>query len=91
MNKFLKTAFYSVLACGTMMFLAGLMLGSLVKVWPWKIALESGVDRPILPGQFTGEPHLAGAIIWAIIGALLIVGIEMAAKGFKKGSTSSAA
>lgn len=71
---------------GTIMFLAGLMLGSLVKVWPWKIALESGVDRPVLPGQFAGEPHVAGAIIWALVGAALIVVIELAAKAVKKQS-----
>lgn len=69
---------------GTMMFLSGLMLGSLLKVWPWKIALESGVDRPILPAQFAGDPHLAGAIVWAIIGGALIVAIELAAKSVKK-------
>lgn len=71
---------------GTMMFLAGLMLGSLVKVWPWKILLESGVDRPILPNQFAGEPHLAGAIIWALIGGALIVAIEATAAAVKKKS-----
>ena len=71
---------------GTIMFLAGLMLGSLVKVWPWKIALESGVDRPVLPGRFAGEPHVAGAIIWALVGAALIVVIELAAKAVKKQS-----
>ena len=76
---------------GTMMFLSGLMLGSLVKVWPWKTMLESGVDRPILPAQYAGEPHVAGAIIWAIVGALLIVAIEATAAAVKKKSTSSSA
>lgn len=71
---------------GTMMFLAGLMLGSLVKVWPWKMALESGVDRPLLPCQATGEPHIAGAVIWAVIGGILIVTIEAAAKSVKNRS-----
>lgn len=71
---------------GTMMFLAGLMLGSLVKVWPWKMALESGVDRPLLPCQATGEPHIAGAVIWAVIGGTLIVTIEAAAKSVKNRS-----
>ena len=71
---------------GTMMFLAGLMLGSLLKVWPWKIALESGVDRPILPSQFAGDAHLAGAIVWALAGAALIVAIELAAKAIKNKS-----
>ena len=71
---------------GTMMFLAGLMLGSLVKVWPWKMALESGVDRPLLPCQAMGEPHIAGAVIWAVIGGILIVTIEAAAKSVKNRS-----
>ena len=71
---------------GTMMFLSGLMLGSLLKVWPWKIALESGVDRPILPAQFAGDAHLAGAIIWALIGGATIVAIEMAARALKNKS-----
>jgi putative membrane protein len=74
---------------GTMMFLSGLMLGSLVKVWPWKVALESGVDRPVLPAQFNGEPHIAGAIIWALVGAALIVAIELAANALKKKSNPS--
>lgn len=75
---------------GTIMFLAGLMLGSLVKVWPWKVMLESGVDRPVWPAQFSGEPHLAGAIIWAVAGATLIVAIEYAAAAIKKRSASEA-
>ena len=74
---------------GTMMFLSGLMLGSLVKVWPWKTLLEGGTDRPVLPGQYAGDPALAGAIIWAIAGALLIVAIETAAAAIQKKTTSS--
>ncbi len=65
---------------GSMMFLSGLMLGSLLKVWPWKTMLESGVERPVLPADFAGEPHLAGAIIWAVVGAALIIAIEFSAK-----------
>ena len=71
---------------GTMMFLAGLMLGSLVKVWPWKTVLESGVDRPVWPAQYAGDNALAGAIIWALAGAALIVAIECSAAAIKKRS-----
>ena len=74
---------------GTMMFLAGLMLGSLVKVWPWKTALESGVDRPVLPGQYAGDSALAGAIIWAVAGCLLIVVIETVTAAVKEKANSS--
>lgn len=75
---------------GTMMFLSGLMLGSLVKVWPWKIMLAGGTDRPVLPSQYAGDPSVGGAIAWAIIGAALIVLIETAAAAIKKKSTSPA-
>lgn len=61
---------------GTIMFLSGLMLGSLVKVWPWKRLLDSGVDRPVLPSQYTGDPALGGAVIWAVAGILLVLVIE---------------
>ena len=74
---------------GTMMFLAGLMLGSLVKVWPWKIMLENGTDRPILPSQYAGDPTVGGAILWAVTGALLIVAIEVTAAAVKKKASSS--
>ena len=76
---------------GTIMFLAGLMTGSLVKVWPWKIMLDSGVDRPVLPSRYAGESALAGAIACAIAGGALIVAIEYASKVLKKRSASSAA
>lgn len=74
---------------GTMMFLAGLMLGSLVKVWPWKVMLEGGTDRPVMPAEYAGDPAVGGAILWAVIGAALIVLIETAAAVIKKKSASS--
>ena len=65
---------------GTLFFLSGLMIGSLVKVWPWKKVLESGVDRPVLPGSYSGDPQLLQAVIWFVIGVLLLFGIEFLAK-----------
>ncbi|NLX40351.1 MAG: DUF368 domain-containing protein [Bacteroidales bacterium] len=68
---------------GTLFFLSGLMIGSLVKVWPWKRVLESGVDRPVLPGDYSGDPQLHHAVIWFAVGVLLLFGIEYLAKRLK--------
>jgi putative membrane protein len=68
---------------GTLFFLSGLMIGSLVKVWPWKKLLESGVDRPVLPGSYGGDPQLLQAVIWFVVGVLLLFGIEFLAKRLK--------
>lgn len=68
----------------TMMFLAGLMLGSLVKVWPWQAVQENGVEKLLWPTQYPGDPVIGGAIHWAIMGILLVIAIEGTAKEHKK-------
>lgn len=74
----------------TVAVLAGFMVGSLNKVWPWKKVTETFIDRHgevrslaetnILPGtyeQLTGSsPFLAGAVLLAIAGFALIFVIE---------------
>jgi putative membrane protein len=74
----------------TVAVLAGFMVGSLNKVWPWKKVSETFIDRHgeikslaetnILPGtyeQLTGSsPFLLGAILLAIAGFALIFVIE---------------
>lgn len=69
---------------GTLFFLAGLMIGSLIKVWPWKTMLPSGVDRPVWPQAFNGNPMILQAVIWLIVGALLVFAIEFIAGKIKK-------
>lgn len=78
----------------TIALLAGFMVGSLNKVWPWKEVTKTFTDRHgeikplleanVLPGtyeQITGhEAWLAGAVALAIAGFLLIFIIE----GFTK-------
>lgn len=76
----------------TLIVLAGFIIGSLVKVWPWsntdaiiksqnpELALRFG-DAPLPDGiidQYAGtmELHIPGAIIFATIGFLLVIGIE---------------
>jgi hypothetical protein len=77
-----------------MIVLAGFIIGSLVKIWPWTNAeaivlsqfpeLSSFGD--ILPAEVIGQYmasadlHIGGAILFAVIGFTLVTGIEMAGK-----------
>lgn len=81
----------------TIALLAGFMVGSLNKIWPWKEVTESFIDRHgevrplaeknILPTTYenlTGnESLLWGAILFLVVGFVLIFVIEGATK--KKG------
>jgi len=70
----------------TIALLAGFMVGSLNKVWPWKKTIETFTDRHgvikpllqenVLPFNYDGNPHLYSAIILAIVGFILIFLIE---------------
>jgi putative membrane protein len=78
----------------TIALLAGFMVGSLNKIWPWKEVTQSFIDRHgevrplaeknILPGSYetiTGnESLLLGAIFFLIAGFVLIFIIEGATK-----------
>lgn len=82
----------------TMIVLAGFIIGSLVKVWPWSnteaIVLSQFPDAALLAesldghlpaevlAQYSGstDPHIAGAILFALIGFGLVTGIELAGK-----------
>ena len=58
----------------TLIVLAGFIIGSLVKVWPWSNAEAIA----------QGELHIGGAIIFALIGFFLVTGIELVGKLIKK-------
>jgi len=74
----------------TIGMLAGFMVGSLNKIWPWKNVTETFIDRHgelrplleenVLPGTFerlTGHPSMvAGAVALAVAGFFLIFVIE---------------
>ena len=78
----------------TILVMAGFIIGSLVKVWPWSnmdaiaksqfpelIDLPSDVIIEALPGYLQQiEMHYAGAAIFALVGFTLITGIEIAGK-----------
>jgi putative membrane protein len=71
----------------TLSLLGGFMLGSLNKVWPWKVTLESIIDRHgklvplsqenILPSTFealTGQSsYLAYSLLLMLVGIVLVV------------------
>jgi putative membrane protein len=74
----------------TIALLSGFMLGSLLKVWPWKVpGASEGFDYPALPAQFeqvTGlDAQLGTSIAFAVLGLAIVLVIEfVAAKGEKK-------
>ena len=77
----------------TLLVLAGFIIGSLVKVWPW-----SNMDAVILSqfpeAELLGQEgadiaemfatqvnmHISGAVLFALIGFSLVIGIEIASK-----------
>lgn len=78
----------------TLAFLAGLMLGSLNKVWPWKETLtwrtdSHGQQQPLLQSNLlpsgyadvTGQdPQLLIAVLLALGGIALVLGLEWVAR-----------
>lgn len=78
----------------TMIVLAGFIIGSLVKIWPWSnseaIVLsqfpELASFGDALPTEIisqymaSADLHIGGAILFAVIGFSLVTGIEMAGK-----------
>lgn len=78
----------------TMIVLAGFIIGSLVKIWPWANAEaivlsqfpELAASGESLPAEIisqymaSADLHIGGAILFALIGFCLVTGIEMAGK-----------
>lgn len=73
----------------TIALLSGFMLGSLLKVWPWKVpGAAEGFDYPALPGVFeqvTGlDAQLGTSVAFAVLGLAIVLLIEfVAGKGQK--------
>ncbi|MDN3203862.1 DUF368 domain-containing protein [Algoriphagus sediminis] len=92
--SWLLRKFYSV----TIGLLSGFMLGSLNKLWPWKLVTayrksSSGEEKPFLtenlwPAEFSeqvgAEPQLAMAIGAFMFGIILVFGIDRLAAYFSK-------
>jgi putative membrane protein len=81
----------------TIALLAGFMLGSLNKVWPWKevtaYRLDSdgnqvaAMDKSVLPGEYmaqTGnDPMVFQAMLFAAVGVIIVILIEKTAQRLK--------
>ncbi len=67
----------------TLAVLTGFMIGSLNKIWPWRNVVSTRIDssgeevpfleRSVPPGQFEGDPMIAGAILMMIVGFALVL------------------
>lgn len=74
----------------TIALLSGFMVGSLLKVWPWKVpGVVEGFDYPSLPSTYAqvtgGDPQMLMSIGFAVLGLVIVLGIEFfAAKGEKE-------
>ena len=78
----------------TVATLTGFMLGSLYKVWPWKVNVglsplvihsdgkEDWMTRNVLPSGFDGDPQIGLAIVCMIFGLALVLVLERAGKKF---------
>ncbi|MFC2128183.1 DUF368 domain-containing protein [Bacteroidota bacterium] len=70
----------------TLAGLTGFIIGSLNKIWPWKETLtwrinSHGEEVPLLqesvsPNNFHGDSKLMWAIVFAVLGYLIILGLE---------------
>jgi putative membrane protein len=68
--------------------LSGFLIGSLLKIWPWKNPMgdaplvvhsdgkEDWMMANVLPGNFIGEPQIIYVILLAIVGYLLVYLME---------------
>lgn len=80
---------------GTVAVLAGFMIGSLNKIWPWKETLETIVvdgemkplvEKNILPQASNSEHHFPAAIGLMLLAIVLVVGLEVIASKREKSS-----
>ncbi len=77
----------------TIAMLTGFMIGSLNKVWPWKVTLSFRtnshgesvpfIQESVLPINFPESPQLMGAILLMILGFAVVMGLDYA--GNRKG------
>ena len=78
----------------TLAMLIGFMIGSLNKVWPWKQVLETRInshgktvpflEKSILPQDFNCDAQIILAVLLAILGFLVIYGMEKVAARLEK-------
>lgn len=80
--SWLLTHYYNTV----MASMVGFLLGSLYIIWPWKETVESMFDlsgnqrpslqRAVLPGVYQGDPQVALAILFCVLGFALVLTLE---------------
>ena len=70
----------------TLAILTGFMIGSLNKIWPWKLVTKTKInseglevtalDRSILPSSYDGDNQLLLALVFMLIGFIMILILE---------------
>jgi putative membrane protein len=88
--KWMFTKYHDV----TIAILTGFLIGSLNKLWPWKINKEllythsdgkkDFLQENVFPTDIVGEPQVMYAVAFCILGAGLIFGMELVSKKMKK-------
>jgi putative membrane protein len=72
----------------TITTLAGFMIGSLNKIWPWKLTEPATAGQNVLPGAYLSagesDPMIAGAAIMFAAGVLLMIILEFIGRRYKK-------
>ena len=68
----------------TLIVLAGFIIGSLVKVWPWNN------PEAVAQAEQTGSLNIGWAVLCALTGFFLVIGIEAISKMHRKKAESSA-
>lgn len=72
----------------TLMFLVGLLLGSLYELWPWRLLSEAGSNVPVLPGTLAEQgqnPMLYPALACMIFALIFVLVMEYLAGRFSSG------
>ena len=69
----------------TLLVLIGFTIGALVKVWPWA-DMAACQAANVLNGVPESELHVLGAVVWAVIGAGLVLALELLSKKSGKAS-----
>lgn len=69
----------------TLLVLIGFTIGALVKVWPWA-DMAACQAANVLNGIPESELHVFGAVVWAVIGAGLVLALELLSKKSGKAS-----
>ena len=78
----------------TIAVLTGFLIGSLNKLWPWKETISTRINshdevvpfiqENMLPVDGGGNPHIIIALLFCVLGAAIIFGMEFVSKKMKK-------